>query len=162
MESQNIIYVVDPSNNKYQYDINNQSTFMMSEHPTTLNIGKSIENSIGQTNISFYNANRAGSNFSGTVTINSPYARIVVGSLTITSGNQVNWMLINNSYVTSTSIIIAYNAYKNNVNLYYLDPIVKNIKNGSFELYIKNSPITTGTITIYVWFRVYNTINYTP
>lgn len=160
MESQNIINVIDSSNNIQRYNVNNQSTFIMSDYPTILKIAPG-SGSIGNTIISFYNADRTGSNMSGTLTINSLYARITAGSLTFAT-NEVRSMTINNSYVTSTSIVIAYIAYKDNSSLYFLDPVVKNITTGSFQIYYKNSFISSGTCTIYIWFRVYSTTNYTP
>jgi hypothetical protein len=160
MESQNIINVIDTSNNLHRYNINNHSSFIMSDYPTILSIA-SGGGGTGKTIISFYNADRPGSNMSGTLTINSLYARITAGSLTFAT-DQVRSMTINNSYVTSTSIVIAYIAYKSDSNMYFFDPVVKNITTGSFQIFYRNSYISSGTCTIYIWFRVYSTTNYTP
>ena len=160
MESQNIISVVDSSNNIYQYNINNQSSFIMSDYPTILSIA-SGGGTTGQTIINFYNADRPTSNMSGTLTINSLYARITAGPLTFAT-NEVRSMTINNSYVTSTSIVVAYIGYKSNTTMSFPDPVVTNITNGSFQIFYKNSILSSGTCTIYIWFRVYSTTNYTP
>jgi hypothetical protein len=161
MESQNIINVIDSSNNICQYNTNNQPIFIMSDYPTILKIVSGGTGTTGQSIISFYNADRTGSNMSGTLTINSPYARITAGPLTFAT-NEVRSMTINNSYVTSTSIVMAYIGYKSNTTMSFPDPVVTDITNGSFKIFYKNSILSSGTCTIYIWFRVYSTTNYTP
>jgi hypothetical protein len=134
----------------------------MSDFPSILSIASGGgAATTGQTIINFYNADRPTSNMSGTLTINSLYARITAGALTFAT-NEVRSMTINNSFVTSTSIIVAYIGYKSNTTMSFPDPIVTNITNGSFQIFYKNSILSSGTCTIYIWFRVYSTTNYTP
>lgn len=162
MESQNIISVIDSSNNIHNYNVNNQTSFIMSDFPSILSIASGGgAATTGQSIINFYNADRTGSNMSGTLTINSPHARITAEPLTFAT-NEIRSMTINNSYVTSTSIVVAYITYKSNINLKFPDPLVTNITNGSFQIFYKNSILSSGTCTIYIWFRVYSTTNYTP